>query len=196
MSKRIPAPCSPENCGDNYSKCGKISCYQKRGCRCAVCTAANTAYGRRYYDPAAASEYNKQYRADNKAEIAASKQKYHEENRDQILAKVSAWQEQNPDRVRANVRASEARRKARKGQNGMIPFTAEQLDQRMAYYGYRCYLNLPGVCTGAFDDVEHVKPLSKGGPHMLANLRPACDPCNTRKFNKWPFPAVTSRVGC
>ncbi|MGX7727586.1 HNH endonuclease [Rhodococcus sp. 5G237] len=35
--------------------------------------------------------------------------------------------------------------------------------------------------------VDHVKPINKGGPHMLANLRPACGPCNSRKRDQWPF---------
>jgi len=68
----------------------------------------------------------------------------------------------------------------------VIDFTPEQFEQKMAYYGHSCYLKLD-CCTGAFDHVEHVKPIDKLGPHMLANLRPSCEPCNSRKWAHWPF---------
>jgi len=62
------------------------------------------------------------------------------------------------------------------------PFTAEQLAQRMEYWGRKCW-----VCSGPFEAIDHVKPLSKGGPHMLANFRPICTDCNSRKGAKWPY---------
>jgi 5-methylcytosine-specific restriction endonuclease McrA len=65
----------------------------------------------------------------------------------------------------------------------------------MLYLGDRCYLQLNG-CTGTGDTIDHVKPLNKGGAHMLANMRLACRSCNSSKNDKWPYPAVTNRVGC
>ena len=38
--------------------------------------------------------------------------------------------------------------------------------------------------------LEHVKPLNKGGAHLLCNLRPACGDCNRFKLQKWPFPTA------
>lgn len=35
---------------------------------------------------------------------------------------------------------------------------------------------------------DHVKPLAKGGPHILANIRPACVSCNSRKHATWAGP--------
>jgi 5-methylcytosine-specific restriction endonuclease McrA len=69
-------------------------------------------------------------------------------------------------------------------------FTAEQWEQKVAYWGNRCYLNLEGICTGSVDELDHVKPISKGGAHMLANARPACRPCNRSKAAKWPFATI------
>lgn len=63
-----------------------------------------------------------------------------------------------------------------------LPFTAEQLQQRLSMYGGRCW-----ICGGPGSDADHVKPLSKGGPHILANLRPACRSCNSRKNAQWPY---------
>ena len=61
----------------------------------------------------------------------------------------------------------------------LVPFTEKQLDARMSVFGYRC-----AYCGGPFEHVDHVKPLSKGGPHCLSNLRPACAPCNGGKADK------------
>ena len=72
-----------------------------------------------------------------------------------------------------------SRYRARKREATIVGFTAEQLAARIAYYGNRCWL-----C--------HVKPLAKGGPHMLSNLRPACSSCNRAKSDKWPLTAVAA----
>ena len=49
------------------------------------------------------------------------------------------------------------------------------------------------ICGIPFAEVavhlDHVKPLAKGGPHLLSNLRPACELCNLRKADRWPFDA-------
>ncbi len=42
------------------------------------------------------------------------------------------------------------------------------------------------MCGGPFEEVDHVKPIAKGGWHALANLRPACFRCNNQKSDKWP----------
>ncbi|WP_209961193.1 HNH endonuclease signature motif containing protein [Micromonospora sp. HB375] len=61
--------------------------------------------------------------------------------------------------------------------------TQEQLEQRIAYYGGKCW-----ICRVApWEHIDHVKPLSKGGAHILANLRPSCASCNLGKSDKWPF---------
>jgi len=75
------------------------------------------------------------------------------------------------------------RRKARKQAALTIPFTAQQLDQKLAYWGNRCW-----ICNGPQEQVDHVIPLSKDGPHCLANLRPICVRCNSRKRDRWPYP--------
>lgn len=79
-------------------------------------------------------------------------------------------------------RLSRALREARKRGTTVAPITAEQLDARLAFFGYRCWM-----CGGPWEHIDHVKPLSKGGPHILANLRPSCGPCNQSKNATWPF---------
>ena len=36
---------------------------------------------------------------------------------------------------------------------------------------------------------DGLMPLAKGGPHIIENLLPACDKCNGRKNDIWPFTA-------
>lgn len=62
----------------------------------------------------------------------------------------------------------------------VIGFTLTELGQRAQVFGNRCWM-----CQDAWTDWDHVKPLSRGGAHCLANLRPACGPCNSRKSSTW-----------
>lgn len=72
------------------------------------------------------------------------------------------------------------RRYARVKSATVVPFTVRQLHARLAYWGNRCWMcGSPATC------VDHVKPLIRGGPHLLANLRPACKPCNSTKQSQW-----------
>jgi hypothetical protein len=66
-----------------------------------------------------------------------------------------------------------------------IPYTVDQLAAKLRYWGDRCW-----ICHASAEAVDHVKPLSKGGWWMLANLRPICNYCNGRKHNRWPFPCL------
>jgi len=128
----------------------------------------------------------KRYYIENREKIWEYQERYRAENREKVAEHKRRWELANPERARENGRRSAGVRRARKRATQVVNFTQEQFEQKMAYYGNSCYLKLD-CCTGGFDEVEHVKPLSKGGPHMIANFRPACTPCNRRKYNQWPF---------
>ena len=72
------------------------------------------------------------------------------------------------------------RRRAIRKNAKTIAYSPDALWQRMAYFGHKCWM-----CGGSFEAVDHVIPLTKGGVECLANLRPACRSCNSRKHNKW-----------
>ncbi len=93
-------------------------------------------------------------------------------------ARVRAWRLANP----AVYRAAYMRRKLRRMNAAHVPFSSEQLAAKMAYWGNRCW-----VCGGPFEAVDHVKPLSRGGAEILANLRPICTSDNSSKNGRWPW---------
>jgi len=88
------------------------------------------------------------------------------------------WNPSNPEALRAMAR----RRKARRIGNLAIPFSKDQLVQRLSMW--------PGcwICGAPDPDtVDHVKPLAAGGADCLSNLRPACRSCNAKKRDTWPL---------
>lgn len=107
-------------------------------------------------------------------------------------AAIRAWAKLNTDKIsvakkkyrstekgKVSSRKDAMLRRARKIDASSVAFTASELAQKMSMYGNRC-----AYCYGEFHHVDHVIPLSKGGLHILSNLRPACRACNCSKWNK------------
>ncbi|GAA0305339.1 hypothetical protein GCM10009528_23170 [Kineococcus aurantiacus] len=65
----------------------------------------------------------------------------------------------------------------------VLPFTAQQQEERFSLWEGRCWKC--GIAEAT--EADHVKPISKGGWHCLANLRPICHSCNARKRETWPL---------
>jgi hypothetical protein len=135
------------------------------------------------------------YRANPEPYKARAQRRYREKP-EAVKAKIWEWQKRNrvkvnayhkknrlanPDASRARVRKRYAVRKGAKS----VKFTVQQLNQKRAYWANQCW-----VCKAEPDSWDHVKPLAKGGAHILANLRPICRFCNSSKQAKWPFAPV------
>lgn len=101
-----------------------------------------------------------------------------EERRQAAITKAAAWLKVHPEVGRATL----LRRRARLRGATVGRFGPREIDQRMAMFGHRCW-----ICRGPYEQVDHVKPVSKGGAHMLCNLRPICGSCNLRKSARWPL---------
>lgn len=137
------------------------------------------------------------YARRNPEVVRQASRRYYQATREQRLAYMAEYYRKDPRRcldisARAKAKkpdyyrlvnaATTATRRARLRNVQQIPFTTDQLAQRLAYYGNRCWMcNEPGTT------VDHVKPIVAGGPNMLANLRPACGPCNSGKAGRWPY---------
>lgn len=143
--------------------------------------------------------YNKAYRERLKRDFPERLRAYRLKHRETHLKCTRAWKAANPDRVREHNRAAGARRYQRdrtkvllrsaivnmrgRVQRGSakVPFNSDQLAQKLAYWGDKCY-----ICgTRENLSVDHVKPVKRGGATLLCNLRPCCRSCNSRKGAGW-----------
>lgn len=147
--------------------------YQSKGRIRSACKACTRAYwdGRRALKRA----YDVAYYHANKERRKAAALAWRAENRDRWADYSRIYRASNPEQFATYYRARYGRRVT-----GALPFTTAQLDARMSMFGRKCWM-----CGGPFEHVDHVKPLAKGGRHMLANLRPACGPCNGKKRDRW-----------
>lgn len=138
-------------------------------------------------------EYQKDYRKKNAEAKKKRDAEYYQRNQDAIKERMKNYREENRElwnklsseyvRLHPEKHAQHRReRRARLAGVLNIPFTVEQLFQRMSMWGNKCW-----ICGGRYDTEDHVKPISKGGPNILANLRPICTSCNSRKRATWPF---------
>lgn len=187
----------------------------RNNARTAQDPEANRARARRWAidNPERKRATDAKWVAENRERVAEGQARWKRENRDRYRESLRdwyhankdrhkelsrRWREQNPDEARetkrrwarANqdaVRLIAANRRARQRSLTTVPFTAAQLAQKWAYYGNKCW-----ICHGPADSTDHVKPVAKGGAHMLCNLRPACRPCNSSKCDKWPFVAAAA----
>jgi 5-methylcytosine-specific restriction endonuclease McrA len=139
--------------------------------------AANPEAVKRWKD----AEYQR-----NGEEIRARMRAQYDRDREGWKAAVLAWARANPQMVNERNR----RYRARKAKATIGIVTPALLEAKLAYWGNRCWM-----CGDDPDTWDHVKPLNKGGPHMLANLRPACWSCNSSKSDRWPFAVIPMKVG-
>jgi len=148
------------------SRCSKTAeDPQFRTCEACREFRREQARRRRNSDRAADREYRRRWRA---------------RNRDKANAYQRRWYASHREQARENSN----RRRALQRESAVGSFSLESLRARLSMYR-GCW-----ICgTPNWSTVDHVKPLSKGGPHILANLRPACSRCNKSKGAKWPFPA-------
>lgn len=127
-----------------------------------------------------------EYRTTRADKAREATYRWREANRERHRGVARNYQTRNRERINAQSRESKrlcsARRRAQVAKTALVTFTADQLANRWAYYGGKCWL-----CGAEASASDHVKPLAKGGAHMLCNLRPICKPCNSRKRDRWPL---------
>jgi len=143
----------------------------------------------------------KEYVAANATKVKATRKKWYESNRSKISEKRCADRAANPSKYkrlyakqkdksaaryrvwasknRAHLAERQRRRHASVVGATIQKFTKDDLFDRFSVFGHRC-----AYCGATWKHVDHVKPLSRGGPHCLSNLRPACVSCNSSKYNK------------
>lgn len=83
------------------------------------------------------------------------------------------WAKRFPEKVRFYSHQRRARLAGAKGTCSVV-----QLRARVDLYGGLCWV--PG-CGKAYEAIDHVIPLAKGGSNWPSNLRPICKSHNSRK---------------
>jgi len=98
------------------------------------------------------------------------------------------WQLKNPDKVRKAQRAVMRRRRARKRQNGTVPYREEDV---FAASDYLCV-----YCGAPAEEIDHFIPIALGGADAPWNVVATCIACNRGpggKFARNPFEFFASR---
>lgn len=134
-----------------------------------------------------------EYHAENRERLNAQSREYYAENRDELLAQKSEYHarpevkervrdyksERNADHPHFRWEGGVRKRAKRYGVEPVIEsFTkADVIDM----YGDQCW-----HCeSGAFDELDHFPvPVSRGGHHVLENVKPSCVECNRRSW-RW-----------
>lgn len=128
-------------------------------------------------------EYDRKKYATKKDIYKERNEKYRVDHPERLAFYKKRWNDANRDHYREIKRKNENARRARKNLATSALFPVELLQARIDYYGGKCW-----ICKVApYEHLDHVKPVSKGGAHILSNIRPACAKCNISKSNKWPF---------
>lgn len=180
-----------------------VAVVRRRGVRTVIpCQRCGESFGPRTVAkfcitcrPAAEAARLKRYAETHRELTRAIKTKWRLAHPDKQDASAKRWRDANAEKVRGYRRAAKKRnpvanrsyvraRKARLQHLSVIPFTPDQLRQRFSMFS-GCWM-----CGAVAGTIDHVKPLAHGGAHILANLRPACLTCNSRKGDRWPLEAA------
>lgn len=157
-----------------------------------------------------AKEYHTLWRAQNKDKVRAAQAAYrashpgrhkalYEAKKEEILAKQREWQAANPERVKSNGIAwkranrekvlayGRAWRKRNLAKDAAKVTKRNALKKRQTCFCCKAE-QLVEIYSFARDmhmEVDHRKPLSKGGLHCVNNLQLLTAEENRRKSNKW-----------
>jgi 5-methylcytosine-specific restriction endonuclease McrA len=114
----------------------------------------------------------KQRRLDDPIKYSLLYKEYRIRNIEKVREKERRYQQQNKEKDRMKA----AKRRARKKNNKVFQIIDKDL---------RRLLNDPCIyCGKPAEHVDHLIPISRGGPHGIGNLAPSCANCNLTKHSK------------
>lgn len=121
-------------------------------------------------------ERGKKYRSGpNRDVVLAKKRVDYLANKDRRLAQCKLHKAQHPEYAR---RSHHHRRAQKFGVSGT--FTARSVIEKFAFFGWCCYLCGTAGTIHTLE-IDHRKPMSRGGTNWIANIAPACSGCNQKK---------------
>ncbi len=128
-------------------------------------------------------KYQKDYALKNKKKVHLIKKRWFEKNRQRQKQQHQKWMARHPERYRASAHAAWHKRRAR-----LIDSTVNPRSIQLFILGVRksklvnCYY-CQELTPGRSAHIDHVIPLSKGGPHSVENLCATCPKCNLSKHD-------------
>jgi 5-methylcytosine-specific restriction endonuclease McrA len=176
------------------NKCGTNAGYQKHCVdkteKCQPCKEAHSIYIKKYYIQNAEklkSNRREKYSIDPEKEINSTRQ-WRIDNPKYSIIYQKKYRQLNPE----SKRSSERRRRAKRFENGFEMYKESSV---LELYGSNCHICLipidllaprqPGLNGWEMGlHIDHVVPLSKGGPDTIENVRPAHGACNVKKHAK------------
>lgn len=147
-------------------------------------------------NPGKLAKYRKEGRRRNASRIKQQEKRYREKNPEKKQAAMRAWKRKNSDRVAAYGKEYRARNREKLSGYNSVQKAKRRASEDVGvplgtFLGWRhaqpkvCFY-CGAECATNFH-VDHFMPLSKGGQHVLTNLRIACPGCNLRKNAKLPL---------
>lgn len=126
----------------------------------------------------------------------ANKKRYYQANREVLLAKGRRWEKDNPEKARAKARRCQSTPKGRAGSrkrshkrrarenNVEFDLTLPQLERILNSQKNKCAICGIKFTTCNQPTLDHIYPLSKGGPTTSTNIQALCKNCNSSKHAK------------
>lgn len=168
----------------NCSRCSvALTLENKRNGRCVKCYKAAALERVRKYNAAHPDRYKA---SQKKIDLARKDDPKRKADR---LKRSKAWALANPERTNFTHAIREARRRARKRENGGN-VTLQEWETQLEVFGHACAYCLK---TGVPLEMEHVWPIARGGRHDIENVVPSCGPCNYRKHARGPLATLNFR---
>lgn len=131
----------------------------------------------------------RRYRETHIETVSAKNRAYYSEHKKESLKRLQEWRMSNPEASNELGRRHSNRRRARRLNNGVEPYTETQVLEK---YGALCHLcdkeiDLTAPRRAGVDGwenglhIEHLIPIVAGGTDSLENVRPSHGLCNLKK---------------
>ncbi|MGW5519128.1 HNH endonuclease signature motif containing protein [Nocardia africana] len=131
--------------------------------------------------PEKSAERRKLYYAANSERLKKMNRDWHAANPGYSTKASKQWHKDNPIRSRAIYARKRAKRTKWIAETQVDPVDYREI---IAEHGMWCHICDKAIESEADLQFDHVRPLSKGGPHTKENLKPSHALCNARKGDR------------